>query len=222
MGKARIFRNKQELLGTLIGTEDTVLDVGFSGQGIGNDDPQWPHALLKKRAKEVYGVDVVLARAQFPDTERYQEASAEAFSFPNVRFTKVFAGDLIEHLPNPGLFLDQVRAHLTEGGELILTTPNAFNLFNLAEKLTKDEPTVNRDHTCYFNHRTLRVLLQKCGFEVIEVAYLYSLEYSHKESIKKKFLNVIYAMLAQLTPKFIETLVIIAVPNRNEAPHEHR
>lgn len=214
MSRARIFANKQELISSCIKKDDVVLDIGFNGQGIESGDPNWPHAILKKTAKDVYGVDLTIDRSRFPDTNRYQEASAEYFSFPNTRLPKVFAGDVIEHLPNPGLFLARVREHLALDGELIITTPNAFNLFNLAEKLTKDEPTVNRDHTCYFNHRTLRTLLAKCGFEAKEVAYVYSLEYTHKESLKKKFLNILYWLSARITPKFVETLVVIAVPSK--------
>lgn len=207
-----VFRNKAELIAARIGPSDTVLDVGFSGQGIRKDDPRWPHALLLARAKDVYGVDLALDRSAFPDTTRYIEASAESFSLPGVRFDAIFAGDLIEHLSNPGLFLDACRAHLSKGGRLLLTTPNCFNLFNIAEKLTKDEPTVNPDHTLYFNHKVLRKLLEKNGFAVEEIAYVYSLEYLHPESWKKKALNLLYRFLSAATPKFMETLVIIARP----------
>lgn len=210
MTSTRIFNNKKELIEALVSPEDVVLDVGFSGQGVTVGDEKWPHGILKSRAKEVYGIDLSIDRSLFPDTVRYQETSAENFSFPAVKFDVVFAGDVIEHLPNPGLFLDAVRAHLTPAGKLVLTTPNAFNLFNISEKLTKDEPTVNSDHTCYFNHKTLRVLLEKCSLSTEEIAYLYSLEYTHKESWKKKVLNTIYALLARGTPKFVETLVIVA------------
>jgi 2-polyprenyl-3-methyl-5-hydroxy-6-metoxy-1,4-benzoquinol methylase len=212
MGRARIFSNKHELIEALVGKDDVVLDVGFSGQGVTREDPNWPHGLLQKRARKVYGIDLAIDRAAFPDTERYHEASAELFSFPGVRFDVIFAGDVIEHLPNPGLFLARVKEHLSPRGILVLTTPNAFNLFNLTEKLTKDEPTVNSDHTCYFNHKTLRVLAQKCGFDTTEVAYLYTLGYRHKESWKKKAQNALYAFLATMTPKFVETLVVVARP----------
>lgn len=205
-----VFPTKRDLIHAYVDSNHRVLDVGFSGQGIQKNDPNWPHALLKENTKEVYGIDLEIDRAEYPDTEHYQEGSAETFSFPGVIFDVIFAGDLIEHLPNPGQFLAACKAHMNADSKLILTTPNAFNLFNIAEKFTKDEPTVNPDHTCYFNHRTLKVLLAKCGLETSEIEYVYSLEYTHTESWKKKFLNVIYRLISQITPKFTETLVVVS------------
>lgn len=205
-----VFKNKTALIEALVTKDDTVLDIGFLGQGIQEDDPNWPHAVLKRTAKNVYGLDLEL-----PDTygnnPKYQEASAESFSFP-IAFDVIFAGDLIEHLSNPGLFLDTAKQHLAPGGRLILTTPNTFNLFNIAEKLTKYEPTVNPDHTFYFNSKVLAKLLEKNGMHADAVHYVYSLEYTHKESFKKKFLNLLYAILSRFTDKFTETLVVVARP----------
>lgn len=206
-----VFKNKRDLIEESIQASDTVLDVGFWGQGVTHTDPQWPHKLLKDTGASVYGLDMVIDRELFPDRARYQEASAEQFSFPGVSFDVIFAGDLIEHLTNPGLFLKCCDEHLKPGGRIVLTTPNAFNLFAIAGKLTNDEPAVNADHTMYFNHKTVRTLLRKCGFSIEKYQYIYSLEYDYKESLRKKFLNGLYRALGWFTPKFMETLVIIAV-----------
>ena len=202
-----IYKNKQQLLEHYVKSTDVVLDVGFLGQGIPAGDPKWPHALLKARARDVYGIDLVIG--DYAKDPHYREASAENFHF-GVLFDVIFAGDLIEHLSNPGLFLQCCKKQLRPDGKLILTTPNAFNLFNIVEKLTKREPTVNPDHTAYFNSRTLSKLLEKNGMRISHAEYVYSLEYSHRESFKKKFLNAIYWLLSFDTDKFIETLVVVA------------
>ncbi len=204
-----IYRTKKDLIDASIRGSDTVLDIGFAGQGIQEGDERWPHLLIKRRAADVYGVDLDLPEAYLHDPH-YQQASAEEFSF-ETRFDVIFAGDLIEHLSNPGLFLQACQAHLKPAGRLILTTPNTFNLFNLAEKLTKREPTVNPDHTFYFNDKTLTVLLRKNHFNVRSADYIYTLGYDHEESWKKRFLNGIYGLLSGFTDKFMETLVITAV-----------
>lgn len=205
-----IYRDKGELIRKLIQPEDVVLDIGFYGQGTGPEREDWVHHLLQRRAKEVWGIDLEYDETTFPSSlGRYARANAESFSLGRT-FDVIFAGDVIEHLSNPGQFLDAARGHLAPGGRLILTTPNTFNLFNLTEKLTKDEPTVNPDHTFYFNRKTLGVLLGKNGWKVDSVGYLYTLGALHEESWKKKLLNVIYGALAQFTPKFVETLVVVA------------
>lgn len=206
-----IYPNKKSLIESLITRKDDVLDVGFWGQGVTIHDPNWVHALLKARASNVYGIDLVFDDAKMQPKDHYQKVSAEQANFGK-SFDVVFAGDVIEHLSNPGLFLDACKKLLSKEGRLIITTPNCFNLFNIIEKVKKEEPTVNRDHVAYFNRKTITVLLGRAGLEVKEIGHLYSLGNSHKESFKKKIQNILYRFLSFFTPKFIETLVIVAVP----------
>lgn len=205
----KVYRRKEDIIKSLVTKNDTVLDVGFWGQGLKIDNPNWAHEFLLERAKEVYGLDVDYDSDKIKNMELYKKGDAENFTF-DVKFDIIFAGDLIEHLSNPGLFLKSCANNLKEGGKILITTPNCFNLFNLAEKITKEEPTVNSDHSCYFNCKTLRALLRKNRFGIIETGFLYSLGINHKESYKKKVLNFIYFILSKFTTKFMETLVAVA------------
>jgi len=205
-----IYKNKTELIEALIKPNDVVLDVGFWGQGVSHTRENWVHNILKKKAREVYGVDLEFDEAFVSPQDHYQKTSAEHADFKGITFDVVFASDLIEHLSNPGLFLEATKKQLKSGGSLIMTTPNCFNLFNIVEKFSKGEPTVNHDHTCYFNDKTLKQLLQKNGYNSISYAYVYSLDLTHKESVKKKILNFFYFLISQVTPRYIETLVVIA------------
>ena len=209
-------KNKTELLDTVIKSTDVVLDVGFWGQGIKSDSEHWPHRLLLSRAAEVYGIDIEYDEnsMQGLDLKKYNKQAAENFSF-EIKFDVIFAGDLIEHLVNPGLFLENAKKHLAPGGRLILSTPNTFNLFSIAGKLTREEPVTNSDHTFYFNRRTVRTLLNKCGWKVDQFGFMYTLDYEIEESFKKKFLNLIYKMLSIFTPKYYETMIVIATPDIN-------
>jgi 2-polyprenyl-3-methyl-5-hydroxy-6-metoxy-1,4-benzoquinol methylase len=216
MKKIFTVHNKVELINKLFCVDDVVLDVGFWGQGKKINSDTWPHVLLKKRTKEVWGVDIeydenLLAK---DDLYRYKKEPGESFSFER-KFDAVFAGDLIEHLTNPGLFLSNVKKHLNKEGRLIITTPNTFNLFLIAGKIMRFEPPINPDHTFYFNTRTLEILLGKCGFEVEEFGFVYTLDYDLKESFKKKCLNIFYKVLSFFTPKYYETVVVVAKVKNN-------
>jgi 2-polyprenyl-3-methyl-5-hydroxy-6-metoxy-1,4-benzoquinol methylase len=205
-----LYRNKKELIEAHVAPGMKVLDVGFWGQGVSAENPNWPHRLLYERARDLYGLDVDYDEGRLlAPQDHYRKQSAEDFSF-DIKFDVIFAGDLIEHLSNPGLFLMRASEHLAPGGRLIMTTPNCFNLFNMTEKLTKYEPTVNRDHTCYFNEKTLRQLLGKNGWGVESFHYLYTLDSEYKESWKKRLLNITYRLLSRFTNKFIETVVVVA------------
>ena len=205
-----VFQDKCDLIVHRINKDAKVLDVGFYGQGTPMQDPYWVHAILKQHLsnpeKQLFGVDL-----EFPDhlfsEINYKKQSAESFVYTE-RFDIIFAGDLIEHLVNPGLFFEQCKKHLAPNGSIIITTPNAFNLFNLAEKISKYEPTTNKDHVCYFNTRTLRQLLGKLGINTVVFSYIYTLHPSHVESFKKKILNRVYYFFSFFTSKFLETLVV--------------
>ena len=80
----------------------------------------------------------------------------------------------------------------------------------MASKLTKTEPIMNKDETVYFNHRALRQLLGKHGWRVEEAGYLYLLGVAYRGSYRKKLLNVLYYLLSRVTPKFVETIVVVA------------
>lgn len=209
--KTEQLKDKGELIKKFVNDKDVVLDVGFWGQGISIGNENWVHGLIEDTGALLYGVDLEYDDTKINDKERYQKTSAENFNF-NVMFSKIIATDIIEHLSNPGLFLSCSARHLVSGGELIITTPNCFNLFNLAMKLTRFDPVVNSDHTFYFNYKTLSKLLEKNGFSVRKFGYLYTTGVEHKESFKKKFLNIVYYTLSKFTPKFYETIYIVAVP----------
>ena len=210
---ARIFSNKKELIESVVGKEDVVLDVGFWGQGVRIHDDNWVHNILVRQAKSVYGIDLEYDEKAFSGTGKHKKASAESFSF-DVGFDVIFAGDIIEHLSNPGLFLESSLRSLKESGRLVITTPNCFNFFHLTEKIMKPEPTVNSDHTCYFNRKTIKRLLEKNGWEVKSMDFLYSLDVKYRESWKKKILNIAYALLSRMTPKFCVDIVVVAERRR--------
>lgn len=211
--KYKIYKNKRELIDELISLDDVVLDVGFWGQGIGVNDKNWVHNLLLNHSKNVYGIDLDFDINKLDNKNNYQKVSAENFNF-DIKFDTIFSGDVIEHLSNPGLFLESCSRNLKKEGSLIIATPNCFNFFNITEKISKSEPTVNKDHTCYFNRKTLAQLLQKNGWKIDKIAFLYSLDVNYKESFKKKILNIFYYLLSKITSKYITTLIIIAKKDR--------
>jgi 2-polyprenyl-3-methyl-5-hydroxy-6-metoxy-1,4-benzoquinol methylase len=209
-----VFKNKKELIEKKVTQDERILDVGFYGQGIMPEDPNWIHGMLLKKSPHVHALDLDFDISGLGLNEKnYHKASAESFDL-GMKFDLIFAGDLIEHLSNPGLFLDSSKKHIAENGRLIISTPNTFNLFNLTEKLSKPEPTVNIDHTCYFNIKTLKQLFEKNGWYIDDWGYLYSLDVKYRQSYKKKVLNALYWVLSKFTNKFLENLIIVAKPKR--------
>ncbi len=145
-----------------------VLDVGCIG-GSGERIEDSSHFRLEKRARSCLGIDT-----QTSEIERWRAAghevvvaNAETFQLGR-RFDMIIAADLIEHLANPGLFLQAARKHLNPSGQLCIVTPNALSLNNALKSLAGVKVRVNPEHTCWFDRATLRQLLERHRFRVVE------------------------------------------------------
>lgn len=105
-------------------------------------------------------------------------------------FEVIVAGDVIEHMSNPGRFLDNCRRHLEPGGSLVITTPNA------------KWPTVflrpNPTHALWHDRHTLRHLLERHGYRVTELR-TYCGNKPHY-SLPKRLLAWRQSLLAIATP----------------------
>src|SRR5690606_15526808 len=78
----------------------------------------------------------------------------------------VVGGEIIEHLDDPGGFLDALHGVCADDGRLVLTTPNACGWVNPAAALLGYE--VNHpDRIVLFTARTLSELLRRHGWEAV-------------------------------------------------------
>ncbi|KXB06248.1 hypothetical protein AKJ53_00930 [candidate division MSBL1 archaeon SCGC-AAA382F02] len=67
---------------------------------------------------------------------------------------------MIEHLSNPGKFLESAKKHLKKDGKLVLTTPNLRSLYLMKEILLGK---TRGGHVVGFTEETLRNLLKRHG-----------------------------------------------------------
>ena len=146
-----------------------VLDVGCTGHFVKIGSPQWLHGRLREKFASVSGIDISEENAAFLRKNNFDNIyvqSAETFQLDH-KFDTIVAGELIEHLANPGLFLQQAKKHLKPGGLVVLTTPNAFSLLFIAYALFKYPKTCeNLQHTCWFCPQTMKELVGRCGFKI--------------------------------------------------------
>lgn len=85
------------------------------------------------------------------------------------RFATVVASEVIEHLANPGLFLERVKAHLKPGGRIVLSTPVPFGLLHLLYAWRNWPKTCsNPEHTLWLCPSTLGELAGRVGLRVVE------------------------------------------------------
>ncbi len=94
------------------------------------------------------------------------EKPVEEVGLPGV-FDVITNFELIEHLFSPKEFLMKCSELLADGGLLILTTPNILG-FDLMVLRELSDNIAGPNHINYFNDGSLRILLKKCGLEIVE------------------------------------------------------
>lgn len=87
--------------------------------------------------------------------------------FPDATFDTVCMFQVFDHIPDPGRLLDACHAVLTRRGILLLFHHNADALS--ARLLGERSPIVDIEHCYLFGPHTMRVLLEKHRYDVIEV-----------------------------------------------------
>jgi 2-polyprenyl-3-methyl-5-hydroxy-6-metoxy-1,4-benzoquinol methylase len=105
-------------------------------------------------------------------------------------FDIILAGEIIEHISNPGLFLDSIREFIKNNNtKLIITTVNSYCLFrNIYHFTHLGKEYVHPDHVYYFSFSTLKRLLNQHKFTLIDfVFYNIDQELKKTKSVAKYF-----------------------------------
>lgn len=109
-----------------------VLDCGCVDtlKEIENPRKDWLYGKLVEVAKKVVGVDLQEEGVRKLREKGYEVICADVTTMDlGQKFDVIVAGEIIEHLPNQGLFLKNMKRHLKRDGVLIITTPNALAFF---------------------------------------------------------------------------------------------
>jgi 2-polyprenyl-3-methyl-5-hydroxy-6-metoxy-1,4-benzoquinol methylase len=195
-----------------------VLHIGCADHEVRKNSKHWVHERLYKRFSYVVGIDISEKNIQIMRNYGYENlyiANAENF-FIEENFDTIIAGELIEHLSNPGLFLFQVNKHLKRNGRLIITTPSPFSLINIAYAWLKYPKTCqNSEHAMWFCPRTLKSLVIRYGFKEEYFSMIQDYELDNL-SIKYRVLSYIMVYLRWLFPKKLKCNCMLSVMNKIE------
>ena len=146
----------------------SVLDVGCAHEGISD---RWLHPKIKKVAKYLVGLDINKEMVSKLNYHGYKIVLGDCETVDlQWRFDVIVAGELIEHLSNPGLFLENMRKHLNGNGKLIITTPNRYNaVMNISCFIRNYIPHYDKpwpEHVNAFDEDTLTRLVERHGYKV--------------------------------------------------------
>lgn len=127
------------------------------------------------------------------------------------KFDVILAGEMIEHLNNPGLFLSGIKRFMHAETLLVLTTVNAycgmrFVWYGLRGKRGENE-FVHPDHVAYYSYSTLKVLTERHGLHLDSFLF-YDIGREHRPH-NKWFINAINDVCVKIAPQWADGVIAI-------------
>jgi SAM-dependent methyltransferase len=158
------FESDEEMLGDLtallekrfLRPGDRLLDFGAGSGRLCK--------IMRDAGFEIDGVELSSQARVEAKTRFGFEFRSTLAEMPENYYDWVIAIEVLEHLPDPGHTLNELRARLKPGGALFLTTPNARGLRARLEGLRWRE-AVNPFHLVLFTRPAAEMLLTRAGFE---------------------------------------------------------
>lgn len=157
---------------SLIEPDETVLDIGCARHEFDaeNWDPpaggEFLHEDLVNSAVRVVGIDIVEEAVKGMQTVGYDVRIGDAHEFTlDDEFDTVMTAEVIEHLENPGEFLQNCRDHMEQDGRILVTTPNPRRTQLLISYLLHDDPA-NAEHTMWFDPFVMETLASRVGLKI--------------------------------------------------------
>ncbi|MEZ4859686.1 MAG: methyltransferase domain-containing protein [Caldilineaceae bacterium] len=183
-----------------------VLHLGCVDTGLLHErfeQGQLLHQKLEKVAKELWGFDIDQEGIDFLRSRGFDKLLVGDVSYlheyeelKKAKFDIILAGEVVEHLQNPGLFFQSVKALMAPGHtRLVVSVPNAFRIDTLFYLLRGIE-YVHPDHNYWFSYLTITNLFKKNDF-AIEQVYVYTF---HKHNLLPQGVQKFFPRHSSATP----------------------
>lgn len=174
------------------------------------------HFSLEKLSSELYGFDYDQAGLDILEkhgSDKLFRADLEKLDEVDLdeKFDVIIAGEIIEHLNNPGLFLNGIKRFMNPETALVITTVNAycgmrFFVYGLKGKNGENEP-VHPDHVAYYSYSTLSLLMKRHQLKVDDFMF-YDLGREHRPH-GKKIVNFINDCCVWFAPQWADGVIAV-------------
>jgi 2-polyprenyl-3-methyl-5-hydroxy-6-metoxy-1,4-benzoquinol methylase len=198
----KVIKNRKNIIKQIVKNKN-VLDIGCIDHNVKKEkEPLWLHKLIIENSKSCLGVDIDKNSINILKNKGYNMIYQDAEKLNlNQEFDVIVAGELIEHLRNPGLFLESCKKHLKKNGNLVITTPNCFAFRYIIRIILFGFANPQKTHTHWYEIKTLEKML--CShFDIKERYYTF-------DSVSWRYF--IERLICLIHKVFAPTILIICV-----------
>ena len=181
----------------------------------------WLSLLLYKNGHKVVSIDlsmssISLAKKLF-EVEKADiplvRAASTYLPFRKELFDSIVMCDVVEHIPDIGLAMSEVKRVTKNKAKVSITIPNGFGWWEMSIRLLDPifrmlnfkKGLIEETHVHYFTKKTFEKLLQLHGFKDIVIQNIYAVSSIHGLAIIPRFVNVIDSKIADRLPTWIGT-----------------
>ncbi|OHA78492.1 MAG: SAM-dependent methyltransferase [Candidatus Yonathbacteria bacterium RBG_16_43_6] len=187
-GKPNYFKETKEDLSWWMATYNnyyTLLETYTKGRKILDVGSGPGHFLVcgKKRGWDVLGLEPSVDAWEYSKRRKLAVVN-DFFSYESAKqygpFDVIHASMVLEHVPNPATFIEDMKKLLKPNGIIAIFCPNDYNpLQEILQKKLKFKPwwVVPTHHLNYFDANSMGNLLSKTGFEVKESLSTFPMEF---------------------------------------------
>ncbi|KPL24179.1 MAG: hypothetical protein AMJ75_04295 [Phycisphaerae bacterium SM1_79] len=216
--RVKVMANRVELVQSYC-EEKNVLHLGCVGSLESFDKGYSLHQKISEVAARVIGVDADEQAIEYLRPKGIQDLvcadvqAPGALKIPEIKepVDVVVAGELLEHLPNPGLCLENIAGVMDRQSILLVTVPNAFSLRNFFLVLLRNRERIRADHNYYFSYTTIKRLLTSSGFMIVNILACSDLQIA-RNRVRRIAKRIFNKTALRYSPFTAEAIIVIAKP----------
>lgn len=167
IGRKMVFNFLGKFISALPSKRGRILDFGCSCGDI--------LVMLKKSGFDVYGMDISKVAVEKCQSHGLNNVSLgvelDLRIYPDNFFDSIRASHVIEHMIDPGAFIELAGEKIKKDGELVIQTPNINSMGIFFGKHAKYYFDIPR-HIILFSNKSMRYILRKNGFSNVKISYV--------------------------------------------------
>ncbi len=174
------------------------------------------HSDLEEIAADLYGFDFdqegidLLAAGGLKNLYRADLEKLDEVPL-DTTFDVIIAGEMIEHLNNPGRFFDGIKRFMNSETRLVITTINAYSamrfaMYGLRGRGGENEP-VHPDHVAYYSYRTLKLVVERNGLDLKKFCF-YDVGPEHRPHLRW-FYKLINDVSVKISPQLCDGVIAV-------------
>ena len=147
-----------------------VLDVGCVGQA-----DKWTrhNYIADQKPSFLLGIDITVTEDMNQDNIEYcditNKVDVNGISSAYGDFDIIVLYDMLEHVDNVGLAIDNLKYITNDYSKIFVSTPNAISDKWVNQMKQNNRTNINPDHIHWFCYQTLEYLFRRYGWETLNI-----------------------------------------------------